>query len=240
MPDDDAPNPLPDLNPAAAGAHDAQSATAPVAGDEDAARIGAGAPGGVGLLIVDMINDMAFDGAQAMLSRAERIAEVILTLRDEADRLNVPVVYVNDNYGQWHSEKSKIVESCARPDSPGRGLVKQIAPRDDDYFVIKPQFSGFYATNLPLLLPKLGVSRLVITGLAADICVLFTAADAHMRAYDLWIPSDAVASESEERARWALEIMRRSMQAETRPCAELTLEAWLGAPSDNRLSDSQF
>lgn len=43
-------------------------------------------------------------------------------------------------------------------------MVRKIAPRDDDYFVIKPQFSGFYATNLPVLLPTLGVNRLVITG----------------------------------------------------------------------------
>jgi hypothetical protein len=123
------------------------------------------------------------------------------------------LIYVNDDYGQWHSEKSKIVEACASEESPGRAVVQRIAPREDDYFVIKPQFSGFYSINLPVLLPKLGVSRLIITGIVADICVLFTAADAHMRAYGLWVPSDAVASETGERTRWALEIMQKSMQA---------------------------
>jgi nicotinamidase-related amidase len=171
-----------------------------------------------------MINNMAFSGAQTVRPKAERIAEVILALRQEADRLEAPVIYVNDNYGQWYSEKSRIVAACGAPDSPGRSLVAKIKPRDDDYFVIKPQFSGFYATNLPVLLPKLGVNRVVITGIAADICVLFTAADAHMRAYDLWMPSDAVASEADERTRWALEIIQNSMQADTRPTAELKLE----------------
>jgi nicotinamidase-related amidase len=197
--------------------------------DEDAANIEGCAPGGVGLLIMDMINAMDFPGADTIRPKADLVADVILALRDEADRLKIPVIYVNDNYGQWHSDKSRIVEACEADDSPGRELVRKIAPRDDDYFVIKPQFSGFYATNLPVLLPKLGVSRLIITGIAADICVLFTAADAHMRAYDLWVPSDAVASEADEQAGWALGIMQKSMAAKTAPTDELALESWLNA-----------
>lgn len=196
--------------------------------DEDAARIEGPAPGGVGLLVVDMINDFAFPGAEALRPKAEGVADVILKLRGQADELGVPVVYVNDNYGQWHSEKSKIVEACAKADAPGRVIVRKIAPREDDYFVIKPQFSGFYATNLPVLLPKLGVSKLVITGIAADICVLFTAADAHMRAYDLWIPRDGVASEQDERTDWALDTMEQAMAAQVAGTTDMTLDAWVG------------
>jgi nicotinamidase-related amidase len=195
--------------------------------DEDAAKIEGEAPGGVGLLIIDMINPMDFPGAETMRDKTDELAKVILALRDEANRLKVPVIYVNDNYGQWHSDKSRIVDACAADDKPGRDMVRGIAPRDDDYFVIKPQFSGFYATNLPVLLPKLGISRLVITGIAADICVLFTAADAHMRAYDLWVPSDGVTSEHGERTRWALDIMQKSMQARTEATGDLALAAWL-------------
>jgi len=71
------------------------------------------------------------------------------------------------------------------------------------------------------------VNRLVLTGVAADICVLFTAADAHMREYALWVPKDAVASDRPEHRDWALGIMTKSMDAETRPTTELTLEDWL-------------
>jgi nicotinamidase-related amidase len=196
--------------------------------DEATAKIKGSAPGGVGLLIIDMINPMDFPGAETMRPGAEAVADVALILREESDRLGVPVVYVNDNYGQWHSEKSKIVEACAAPESVGRAMVGRIAPREDDYFIIKPQFSGFYSTNLPVLLPRLGVNRLVLTGIAADICVLFTAGDAHMREYDLWAPEDAVASESDERTQWALDIMRKSMGAEIRSTKALNLETWVG------------
>lgn len=185
------------------------------------------APGGVGLLIIDMVNDMRFEGAGAMTGPALAAARTIARLRSQADRLGVPVVYVNDNHGQWHSERSKIVERCREAGEVSRRLADLIAPRDDDFFVIKPQFSGFYATNLQVLLPKLGVNRLILTGLATDICVLFTAADAHMRAYDLWTPADAVASSRPEHQTWALQIMQKSMAAEIAPTTDLTLDRWI-------------
>jgi nicotinamidase-related amidase len=195
--------------------------------DEDAAIIRRASPGGVGLLIIDMINALDFEGAERLVDPALAAANIVARLRDMAERACVPVIYVNDNYGHWHSDRSAIVEACGRADAPGRRIVERIAPRKGDYFVIKPQFSGFYATSLPVLLPKLGVNRLVLTGIAADICVLFTAADAHMREYDLWIPADAVASEDDQRKGWALDIMRKSMGAETRPTKDLDLGEWM-------------
>jgi nicotinamidase-related amidase len=195
--------------------------------DQDAAFIKGPAPGAVGVLIIDMINDLSFEGAEKLQPKAEAVVSTVLRLRDRADRLGVPVVYVNDNYGHWHSERSKIVEACAAAPGPGGELTRRMAPRPDDYFVIKPQVSGFYATNLPVLLPHLGVSRLVLTGVAADICVLFTAADAHMRDYELWVPRDTVAGESDQRTDWALSIMRDALDAETRATTELDLEDWV-------------
>lgn len=184
------------------------------------------------MLIIDMVNDLDFPGGERLRPKAEVAAERIAFLRDAADAAGVPTIYVNDNFGHWHSERSRIVDHCAREDSAGRQLVERLRPRDDDYFVIKPQFSGFYATNLPVLLPQLEVSRLILTGVATDICVLFTAADAHMRRYGLWVPEDAVASEDDARTDWALETMRHSMCAETRASADLTFADWLATKPD--------
>jgi nicotinamidase-related amidase len=139
----------------------------------------------------------------------------------------MPVIYVNDNFGEWHSERSRLV------DRANDGLASRLAPRENDYFIIKPQFSAFYATNLPVLLPKLGVRRLVLTGVATDICVLFTAADAHMRDYALWVPEDAVAAESDDRAAAALAIIQAHMGGETAPAGQLDLAGWRGRPPDD-------
>lgn len=187
------------------------------------------AAGHTALLIIDMINALDFDGGGELKPSADTAAVAILTLRDAADAAGVPVIYVNDNDGQWHAERSKLVEAALAKCGPGHELIERLRPRETDYFIVKPQFSGFYATNLPVLLPQLSVSRLIITGIAADICVLFTAADAHMRQYELWIPSDGVAGSHPERTRWALDIMRNSMSADIRQTAELSLAEWIDA-----------
>ncbi|WP_231639170.1 cysteine hydrolase family protein [Sphingomonas profundi] len=212
-----------------AGAAGAASNGAEAAGAIAPARDRSG--GRTALLIVDMINDLDFVGSRTMRRDAVRIAATIADLRRLAAARDVPVVFINDNFGQWHSERTRLVEHARRPGSQGRAIVDQLEPDAEDFFVIKPQFSGFYATNLPVLLPKLGVRRLILTGLATDICVLFTAADAHMRDYDMWVPRDCVAGTNPERDRWALELMRQSMAAEVRPTSELTLDAWLGNPA---------
>jgi nicotinamidase-related amidase len=187
------------------------------------------AAGHAALLLIDVINPLDFQGAEDLLGAALALAEPIARMRDAADAAGVPVIYVNDNQNQWHSQSSRLIDTMIEEDRPGRPLAEQLRPREDDFFVIKPQFSGFYATNLPVLLPRLGVTRLILAGFAADICVLFTAADAHMREYELWVPSDLVAGEDDRRTRWALDIMRASMRAETRPTGQLSLGDWLAA-----------
>jgi nicotinamidase-related amidase len=178
------------------------------------------------LLILDVINPFDFDGAEDMCEAAVQASAVIADLRAAADALKIPTIYVNDNYGHWDSEKAQIVRRMAQASKTAAKIVGRLKPRAADYFVSKPHFSGFYATNLTALLDRLEIRRLVLTGFAADICVLFTAADAHMRGYGLWAPQDAVASEGEDRKAWALEIMAQSMDAKVAPTTALTLGAW--------------
>lgn len=186
---------------------------------------GEGAQNGrTALLILDMINGFDFEGADKLMPKASAAADAILALRADVEKAGYPVVFVNDNFGEWHSERSKLVERAL--DVPNE-VTRKLQPLEDDYFVIKPQFSGFYATGLQVLLPKLGVSRLILTGIATDICVLFTAADAHMRDYALWVPEDCVAAESDQRGRWALDIMRKSMNADIGPSSGEALHMWL-------------
>lgn len=183
------------------------------------------ARGGTALLIIDMLNDMDFAEGEDLLEQMEAITPVIANLRDAAEQSGVPVIFVNDNFGQWHSERSRILDYVAG--TRGAAIARALEPREGDYFVIKPEVSGFYATSLATLLPRLSANRLILTGVAADICVLFTAADAHMRDYELWVPRDAVASEEVAHRDWALRIMEKSMAAVTTPSGELDLSGWV-------------
>ena len=127
------------------------------------------------LLLIDVINDLEFEGGEALLPSALKMAAALAALKRRAKEQGIPVIYANDNFGRWRSDFPKLVEHCSREDARGREIVIQLKPEDDDYFVLKPKHSAFYSTTLDVLLRYLGARRLIITGIAANICVLFTA-----------------------------------------------------------------
>jgi nicotinamidase-related amidase len=92
-------------------------------------------------------------------------------------------------------------------------VARLLLPETDDYFVLKPKSSAFFDTTLHTLLQHLGAETLVLTGVAADVCILFTAHDAHLRDYQVIVPSDCVASEKENETAMALKNMQKSVKA---------------------------
>jgi nicotinamidase-related amidase len=175
----------------------------------------------VALLLIDVINDFDFPEADQLLRFAAPMAHRLAELKRRAGDEGVPTIYANDNFGRWRSDFSAQVEHCLRPQARGREIVELLRPTANDYFVLKPKHSGFFSTTLDLLLLYLGVETVVLAGLAANICVLFTANDAYMRDYRLFIPSDCVASNTAEDNAYALEQMRMVLKADIRPSAEL-------------------
>ena len=169
----------------------------------------------VALLIVDMINDLEFPGGDRLAEQIMPVAAAIRVLRDRAKALDIPVVYVNDNFGRWQSDQTAVIEHCLNNDVRGRPVVQLLAPEPDDYFVLKPKHSGFYSTTLDTLLAYLRASSLIITGVAGNSCVLFTANDAFMRDYHLYVPSDCTASIDPEDNRYALKQVREVLGADT-------------------------
>jgi nicotinamidase-related amidase len=179
----------------------------------------------VALLLIDVINDLEFPGADALLRFALPMADHIAELKRRARAARIPVIYVNDNFGRWQSDLRKLIDHCLNDDVRGRPLVERLLPNDDDYFVLKPKHSGFYSTTLDTLLSYLEAETLILAGVAGNICVLFTANDAYMRDYNLIVPSDCVASNSQEENSHALEQMREILRTDIRPSTELDLEA---------------
>jgi len=177
----------------------------------------------IALLLIDVINDLDFPEANQLLRYARPMARKLLRLKRRAKKAGVPVIYVNDNFGRWQSDFRRQVRHCLRGDSRGHEIVTLLQPDEDDYFVLKPKHSGFFSTTLETLLRYLGSHTLIITGIAGNFCVLFTANDAYMRDYDLIIPSDCTASNSAEENREALALMRRFLKANTRPSSKLRL-----------------
>jgi len=65
-------------------------------------------------------------------------------------------------------------------------------------------------------LDELGIERLVLVGLEADICVLYTANDAYMRKFGLWIPANCTACRASDGLKAALTLMKRNLKADIR------------------------
>lgn len=179
----------------------------------------------VALLLIDVINAFDFEGCRGLVEAGERAAPRIVALRDRARKAHVPVIYVNDNFGRWRSDFRRTVEACAQPDRPGHRVTKLLLPGESDYFVLKPRHSAFYCTALELLLANLGAKTLVLVGFATNICVLFTAHDAHMRDFEVVVPSDCTASNDERLTSLALEQMRLVTRAHTPDSSQIDFAA---------------
>ncbi len=175
----------------------------------------------VALLLIDVINDLDFPQSAQLLQDAIPMARRIAVLKERAKTAKIPAIYVNDNFGRWRSDFRKQVEHCLHDGVPGQPLVELLHPREDDYFVLKPKHSGFYSTTLEILLEHLGAKTLILTGLAANICVLFTANDAYMRGFSLIVPPDCVASNTREENRHAIQEMRTILKADVRDSSEI-------------------
>lgn len=176
------------------------------------------------LLLIDFINDLDFDGGEQLAPQAIAAAQSTAALRERADAASVPVIYVNDNFGRWQSRFDQAVAHCRRAGGRGRKLAELLTPREHDYFILKPMHSGFYLTPLALLLEHLHVRRLVLTGLLADSCVLFTANDAYLRRYRITVAADCVASIERDHAEQALDYMRRNLKAQVQSAESIELD----------------
>lgn len=177
------------------------------------------------LLVIDAINDFQFVEGRQVLAEALPMAVRIRRLKGLARRAGISTIYVNDNFGRWRSDFRTLIAHCLRQRARGRAVARLLRPDRRDYFVLKPKHSAFYSTTLELLLEHLHARTLILTGLLADSCILFSAQDAYMRGYDLVVPADCVAARVAEDRRRALDQMRRVLEADTRLSTALDLGA---------------
>jgi nicotinamidase-related amidase len=176
------------------------------------------------LLLIDVINDLEFDGGERLLEHAIPMAGALAGLKRRAKAAGIPAIYTNDNFGRWRSDFPKLVRSFLEHNVRGRPVVARLTPEEDDYFVLKPKHSAFFQTNLEILLRYLGASTLILTGMAADICVLFTANDAYMRDFRIVVPPDCTASENSKDNEEVMRLMQRVLKAEIKPASDIRFD----------------
>ncbi|MGN6671911.1 MAG: cysteine hydrolase family protein [Thermomicrobiales bacterium] len=190
----------------------------------------------VALILIDVINDLEFPGGEDLARYALPMAQRIAALKARAKAAQIPVVYVNDNFGRWRSDRRQLIDHCLQEGRRGKALVELLRPEEDDYFVLKPKHSGFFSTTLDTLLEYLGANTLILAGVAGNICILFTANDAYMRDFTLYVPADCVASNHAEENDYALRQMETVLKADITPATDLDLDQIIAGSGPHRWS----
>jgi nicotinamidase-related amidase len=177
---------------------------------------------GTALLLIDVINDLAFKGSEPLVAQAESMAVRLAAFKRRASAANVPCIYVNDNFGQWRSDFRWTVAHCTARSSRGRQVSRRLSPTARDYFVLKPKHSGFFDTTLDTLLDTLHIRRVILAGIAGNICVLFTANDAYMRELKIFAPVDCIVSNTPTENDHALQQIGVVLKGNVAPSTQLT------------------
>ncbi|MGS2591655.1 isochorismatase family cysteine hydrolase [Streptomyces hebeiensis] len=171
------------------------------------------------LIVIDMINTYDHPDADQLMRSVRKALPSVVRLLARARAARVPVIYVNDNFGEWRSHHGEILDTALS--GPHADLVEPVRPDDDSLFVVKARHSIFYETPLAYLLAQLGTERVILCGQVTEQCVLYSALDAHVRHLTVTVPEDAVAHIHDDLARAALRMMRRNMDAEICPAGRV-------------------
>jgi nicotinamidase-related amidase len=170
---------------------------------------------GTALLLIDVINDLAFDGSDVLVAQAEPMALRLSALKRRATAAGIPAIYVNDNFGQWRSNRDELLANALEGEY-GR-LVEPIKPDDDSIFVVKARHSIFYQTPLEYLLNQEDAGTLILVGQVTEQCILYSALDAYIRHFKVRVPRDAVAHIHADLADAALRMMDLNMGVDVSP-----------------------
>ena len=205
-------------------------------GSEDMAKPAKSSPlfhveKGDALLLIDLINDLQFPGGEKVLPWAIKMRAPVRRAAAHFRRSGLPVIYVNDNFGRWRENFEQIYRHATRRGARGRALCQSVKPHRSDYFMLKPRHSAFFCTSLVPLLEDLRVRRLILAGIATNLCVLFTAHDAHMHQFPMIVLSDCCAAESDFDHNVALSQLERFCGAAICRSDELTFKPRHGQPA---------
>lgn len=148
------------------------------------------------ILVVDMLNDFVYGALTC--ERGKAIVPATAQLLDAARKAGVPVIFCNDAHRKGIDRELQIWGDHAIAGTPGAEVIHELGLSDSDYVVPKRRYSGFFQTDLDILLKELGVQTVVMTGLHTHMCVRHTSADAYCLGYDVVVAKEATDSFTED------------------------------------------
>jgi nicotinamidase-related amidase len=170
------------------------------------------------LLITDMLED--FVNGKIRSPDARKIIAPLAALSSAARLHRFPVIYICDSHFPSDPEISVWGRHAMRG-SFGAQIIPELAPKKQDFVLEKRVYSAFHETGLDLLLRDLQIESVLVTGVATEICVRHTAADAFMHGFKIGIPADCVGALKRSNQNKVLTYMSEMYGAKITSSAEL-------------------
>ncbi len=148
------------------------------------------------ILVVDMLNDFVTGALKC--DRGLAIVPKTAELLRGARKAGIPVIFCNDAHIKGVDHELKLWGDHAIAGTKGAEVIPELELCEQDYVVPKRRYSGFFHTDLDLLLRELGIDTVIMTGLHAHMCVRHTSADAYCLGYRVVVATDATDSFTEE------------------------------------------
>ncbi len=157
------------------------------------------------LLVIDMLEDFVRPGGRLPVPDAGKILPRAREEVEDARARGEPVVYLCDAHAPDDAEFRRMGwPPHAVRGTSGARVEASLSPAPYDPVVEKTTYSGFYRSRLEEVLRERAVDTVRLVGCVTNICVLYTAAGAAMRGYDVEVVGDAVAGLDAGDHRWAL------------------------------------
>ncbi len=159
------------------------------------------------LIVVDMLNDFVREGGALVVPDAKELIAPQQMLLERAREEGIKIVYLADHHLPDDDEFSKWPPHAIRG-TEGAEVIDELRPEEEDRLIPKRRYSGFFGTELDLILRENDIENVILVGVLTDICVMYTSADASARGYNVTVVEDATASVTKERHQFALNHMK--------------------------------
>ena len=152
--------------------------------------------GSTATLVIDMLNDFCDEQGKLGNKRALDLCASQNVVLDATRRAGGTVIFVNEQHRVNLNPQREFAKQMTHTyeGTWGARVVDPLVVQETDIEVVKRRYSGFFQSDLDLVLRDRGVSTLVLMGVLTNICVRATAHDAFFLGYDVVVPMDTVGS----------------------------------------------
>ena len=171
------------------------------------------------LVVIDMENAFIDPTSPLCIKNALATVPACGKVIQKARERKIPVFFVNriyrkngsdvefTRYQSWNDGNRYLAPGSTGPLSIE--VPVEFQPKEGDYCIIKPRFSAFFQTELDLILRRLGVKTVILTGTTTPNCIRTSCYDGLSLDYNILIIEDCCSSNTEEIQRVNMEDMAR-------------------------------